>query len=66
MMLKIAEKYTYERIKRVINGYKNGKKDVPGIKGNLKYFKLHPLPRTDGMKSLTFWQILFVLKMILL
>ena len=28
---------------------------MPGIKGNLKYFKteLHPLPRTDGMKSLT-------------
>ncbi len=51
----IAEKYTYERIKRVINGYKNGNKDVPGIKGNLKYFKteLHPLPKTDGMKSLT-------------
>ena len=23
-------KYTYERIKRVINGYKNGNKDVPG------------------------------------
>ena len=50
----IAEKYTYERIKRVINGYKDGKKDVSGLKANLKYLKteLHPLPRTDGMKSL--------------
>ena len=50
----IAEKYTYKRIERAISGYKDGKKDVPGIKANLKYFKteLHPLPRTDGMKSL--------------
>ena len=28
----IAEKYTYERIKRVINGYKNGKKMCQGLK----------------------------------
>lgn len=37
---KIAEEVTYERIKRVIKGYKNKKGEkVEGLGGNLKYFK---------------------------
>lgn len=37
---KIAEEVTYERIKRVMKGYKNKKGEkVEGLGGNLKYFK---------------------------
>ena len=54
---KIAEKVTYERIKRVINGYKNLKnknKTVEGLGGNLRYFKSSFLPSliTDQSKSI--------------
>jgi len=36
----ICEKITYERIKRVISGYKNKKNElIAGMGGNLKYFK---------------------------
>ncbi len=37
---KIAEEVTYERVKRVMSGYKNKKGEkVEGLGGNLKYFK---------------------------
>ena len=54
---KIAEKVTYERIKKVINGYKNLKnknKTVEGLGGNLRYFKSSFLPSliTDQSKSI--------------
>ncbi len=36
----ICEEVTYERIKRVINGYENGKGEkVEGVGGNLRYYK---------------------------
>ena len=52
----IAEKVTYERIKKVIKGYKNLKnknKIVEGLEGNLRYFKLSFLPSeiTDQSKK---------------
>jgi len=37
---KIAESVTYERVKRVIKGYKNSKEEkVDGLGGNLSYYK---------------------------
>lgn len=38
---KIAEEITYERVKRVMNGYKNPKLDmeIEGLGGNLSYYK---------------------------
>lgn len=36
----ICEEVTYKRLKKAISGYKNLKgKEMPGLKGNLKYFK---------------------------
>jgi adenine-specific DNA-methyltransferase len=36
----ICEKITYERVKRVVNGYKDRKKKkIEGLGGNLKYYK---------------------------
>ncbi len=47
----ICEEVTYERIKRVIKGYKNTKKiKVSGLGGNLKYLKTDFIPKdTQGM-----------------
>jgi adenine-specific DNA-methyltransferase len=51
---KIAEKITYERLKRVINGYKNKKGEkVEGLGGNLEYLKCDFIEKNkheDNMK----------------
>ena len=54
---KIAEDVTYERMKKVIKGYKNLKnknKTVQGLGSNLRYFKTSFLPSliTDQSKSI--------------
>lgn len=44
----ICKEITYERIKRVIEGYKNQKGyNVQGIESNLKYYKLKYIDRYD-------------------
>ena len=50
--IKIAEKFTYERIKRVINGYSDGKEKPKPLNANLKYLdiKLTPKAKCDGEK----------------
>lgn len=48
---KICEKITYERIKRVINGYSN----IKGIPANLKYYKtdfVERYPQEDSLSDL--------------
>ena len=51
---KIAENITYERLKRVMNGYKNKKgEQVEGLGGNLEYLKCDFIDRVkheDNMK----------------
>ncbi len=45
----ICKEITYERIKRIIQGYKNQKGyNVQGIESNLKYFKLEYLDKTKN------------------
>lgn len=52
----ISQEITYERIKRIINGYTdtNSKNKISGIKENLKYFKTNFFkgPVTDKNKNL--------------
>lgn len=44
---KIAEEVTYPRVRNVIKGYNDGKKDVKGIPGNLRYFKTKFVDKQD-------------------
>lgn len=49
----IAEDITYERIKRVINGYTTPKgKDVEGLPGNVKYYKTVLVERNQDNNDL--------------
>ena len=48
----IATDVCYPRIKKVIEGYKNGKEKVEGSSSNLKYFRTSFVPRrADGQKQ---------------
>jgi adenine-specific DNA-methyltransferase len=48
---KICEEVTYERLKRVMTGYKNPKgAEVEGLGGNLKYLKTEFLPRQNAVQ----------------
>ena len=54
----ICEKITYERVKRVVNGYKDRKKKkIEGLGGNLKYYKTafvkNPISRDDLKMRIT-------------
>lgn len=49
----IAENVTYERIKRVSEGYKNGKEKIEGLRGNLKYFRTVFVPAEPTDKNKT-------------
>jgi uncharacterized protein YbcI len=50
---KICEEVTYPRISKVINGYKNLKKEtVKGLGGNLKYFKTDFVKNTNNRDQL--------------
>lgn len=44
---KIAEEVTYPRVKNVIKGYNNGKKEIKGLPGNLRYFKTEFVDKRD-------------------
>lgn len=50
----ICEEVTYERIKRVINGYTTPKgEEVPGLKGNtLRYYRTSFVGRSRSMKNM--------------
>jgi adenine-specific DNA-methyltransferase len=52
---KIAEKITYERLKRVMGGYKNKKGEkVEGLGGNLEYLKCDFIKRSKHTDNLKF------------
>lgn len=51
--LKIATDICYPRIEKVIKGYKNGKKKVKGLGGNLKYFRTSFVPAEPTDKNKT-------------
>ena len=51
--LKIATDICYPRIKKVIEGYKNGKEKVEGLGGNLKYFRTSFVPADPTDKNKT-------------
>jgi len=47
----IATEVCYPRIKKVISGYRLGKKDIPGIVSSLKYFKTSFIDATPTDKN---------------
>ncbi len=47
----IYQAVTYPRIKKVIQGYNNGKSEVDGLGGNLKYFKTSFVPADPADKN---------------
>ena len=49
----IATDVCYPRIKKVIEGYKNGKQKVEGLGGNLKYFRTSFVPADPTDKNKT-------------